>query len=113
MLKKPAWATGQSAPPNEQGWLESAESLIPQSIWKSALSIPILFLLALPLFAVLSLTLFYYGLVSASTLQQSIERVVNSIPYGIAGFWVLAFVVFVPWSLTVCTVEHWVSSSLE
>lgn len=76
------------------------------SVWKTMFSIPVLLLLALPLLAVLSLTLFHFGaLPEAITPHMFGTAGGTGQTYALAGCWALALVSFVPWSATVCRLE--------
>ncbi|MFH0817527.1 MAG: hypothetical protein V1909_02725 [Candidatus Micrarchaeota archaeon] len=114
MFKKPSWAKGRSAldiiePVEYKSMCNSS------TIWKSAFSIPMLFLLALPILIVFAVTSLHYGAFSDSLAPQMFKatRTNPQSPVFLAGFWALSLISFVPWSATVCRLEGWVSKYLE
>ncbi|MFH1471200.1 MAG: hypothetical protein ABIF01_05610 [Candidatus Micrarchaeota archaeon] len=102
LLRKPSWATGETK--REEMELAPSSSYLK----KSLLSIPLLFFLSLPLLVVLFLTFLKLGVISVSSLPPVLE---NSASYlGLAGLWAIGIVVFIPWSVAICSVENWLSS---
>ncbi len=113
-FKKPAWSKERSA----LDIIEPVEYESPSAtgvIWKSAISVPMLLLLALPLLAVFALTSIHYGAFPDSLTPYIFKAAQNGprSPALVAGSWAVALIIFVPWSAYVCRLENWVSKHLE
>ena len=110
MLKKPSWASDPKAIPVEKTF-EIGGISIPKNLWKSLFSIPMLLILSLPLLVVFTL-----ACLSAhpSSLPQFLKiRMLALGSYGLAGLGAVGFIVFIPWSIFVCTFESWIGKHFE
>ena len=105
LLKKPAWSTGAD-PLDEVERVEYGGGDFGASLLKSLLSIPVLILLAFPILAVLSLTMFQHGTFPDSLTPHMFKGAPAPDSATSAGIWALALVSFVPWSAVVCRLEN-------
>ncbi|MFH1447363.1 MAG: hypothetical protein ABIG39_00735 [Candidatus Micrarchaeota archaeon] len=113
MLKKPSWATDEPIPEIEGiEELEYQKLDITSTIWKSLISIPLLMILALPAIIVLSFTLAHQGIFPDSMTPQLFKTIPgpNNNPFVIATLWALVLIAFVPWSITICKFDNWIST---
>ena len=113
-FKKPSWAKERSA----LDIIEPVEYKSPSAtgaIWKSAMSFPMLLLLAFPLLAVFALTSIHYGAFPDSMTPYMFKASQGDprSPALVAGSWAVALIAFVPWSASVCRLESWVSKYLQ
>ncbi len=110
MLKKPSWAIAPKEAQKEKNF-EFAGISFPKDLWKSLFSIPMLLILSLPLLVVLTLAcLSSYP----SSLPQFLKDRISSLgSYGLASLGAVGIIVFVPWSILVCTFESWVGEQFD